>query len=66
MELQRMRKARQMSQAQLAEAVGVTQGYISHLELGMKKNPSIRVLSKIAKALDVPVEDLICWLQKVG
>lgn len=52
------RKLRSMTQSQLAERVGVTQAYICSLENGKRTNPSLQLLLKIARALDVTVEEL--------
>lgn len=38
---------KKQNQAQLAEQIGVTQGYISHLMLGRRKKPSFEIGSKI-------------------
>ena len=46
-------------QEQLAKKCAVTQGYIAQLEAGDKKNPSLDVLKRIAKALGVPVTELL-------
>lgn len=59
MKLQAIRKEKKISQAQLAEMVGVSQSYISHLEIGIKTNPSLQVIRRIAKALAVRVADLM-------
>lgn len=59
MKIHTLRTERNMSQAQLAVMAGVTQGYISHLEVGVKKNPSIKVLMRIAQALEVAVDELL-------
>ncbi|PYN65896.1 MAG: XRE family transcriptional regulator [Candidatus Rokuibacteriota bacterium] len=45
--------------AQLARKSSVTQGYIAKLELGMKKNPSLPTIKKLARALGVPVTELL-------
>jgi len=37
----------------------VTRSYIALLETGRKKNPSLAILQKIAKALGVPVTELL-------
>ena len=47
-----------MTQAQLAEKAGVTQGAISMIELG-KRVPSLDVIVKIAFALGCTVDDLL-------
>lgn len=57
--IRKLREAQPMTQEQLAQKAGVTQGYIGHLERGLKKNPSLPILRKLAKALDVPVGRLL-------
>jgi transcriptional regulator with XRE-family HTH domain len=37
----------------------VTQGYIAQLESGWKKNPSLEILKRLARALGVPVTELL-------
>jgi transcriptional regulator with XRE-family HTH domain len=48
-----------MTQDELAKKAGVTQGYIGHLERGLKRNPSLPTLKKLAKALGVPMAELL-------
>ena len=48
-----------MTQRDLAAKSKVTPGYIAQIELGMKKNPSLDVLKRLAKALGVPVTELL-------
>lgn len=57
--LRTLRIKQELSQNELARMVGVTQGYISALEVGRKENPSIKVLSKIAEVLGTSVGVLI-------
>ena len=57
--LKQRRKEKPMTQAALAEKVGVSQTYIAKLESGDKKNPTVDLLKKIAKALGVPVAELL-------
>ena len=57
--IQRLREEKGLSQRQLASRAGVTNGYISQLEAGDKKNPSLAVLQRLAKALGVPVTGLL-------
>jgi transcriptional regulator with XRE-family HTH domain len=47
-----------LSQEALADLCGVHRTYISQLERGLK-NPTLNVLQKISKALDVPLSELI-------
>ncbi|MDG4650086.1 helix-turn-helix transcriptional regulator [Roseibacterium sp. SDUM158017] len=55
--LRDIRKAKSLSQADLAEMVGVKQATISRIEKGVN-NPSLAVASKIADALNVSVVEL--------
>ena len=57
--VQRQRIAKGMTQAALARKARVTQGYIAQLETGLRKNPSLPVLRRLAKALGVPVAELL-------
>lgn len=53
--IQRQREAKGMTQRDLAGRAG----YIAQLEMGQKKNPSLAVLQRLAKALGVPVTELL-------
>jgi transcriptional regulator with XRE-family HTH domain len=57
--LRRLREGKGMSQLELAKNSTVAQGYISALEAGEKKNPGLDTLKKLAKALGVPVTELL-------
>ena len=57
--IQRLRESKGMTQRDLAEKARVTAGYIAQLEMGTKKNPSLEVLQRLAKALGVPVTELL-------
>jgi transcriptional regulator with XRE-family HTH domain len=57
--IRRLREERKMSQLDLAKKSRVAQGYISALEAGEKQNPGLDVLKKLAKALGVPVTELL-------
>ena len=52
MRLKKLRAARDMSQADLAERSGVSREYIARLETG-HHDPSLSTLVKLAKALKV-------------
>ena len=54
-----LREEKGLSQKALAERVGVTDAYITMLETGVRKNPSLAVLQRLAKALGVPVTELL-------
>lgn len=57
--LQKLRKAKGLTQAELAKKAKVTQAYVAMLERGVKKNPSLAILRRLAKALGVPVAELL-------
>ena len=44
--------------SELAELCHVSAGYLSHLENGSRKNPSIRVMNKISDALNKSITDV--------
>ena len=48
-----------MKQEVLAKRAKVSRGYLAALEAGHKKNPSLAVLQRLAKALGVPVTELL-------
>jgi HTH-type transcriptional regulator, competence development regulator len=48
-----------MTQAELARKAELTEAYVSQLLQGKRKNPSLAVLKRLAKALGVPVTDLL-------
>ena len=52
--LKRLRVAAGLSQATLAERMGVDRAYVSGLELG-QRNPTVVTLWHVAKALEVKI-----------
>jgi len=52
------RQARRMSQEQLAFEAEMKRSYVSDLERG-KRNPSVRALGRLAKALGLEPADLL-------
>jgi len=54
-----LREAKGLTQRDLAKKAEVTPGYIAQLELGQKKNPSLPVLRRLARALGVEVGELL-------
>lgn len=57
--IKKYRKKRNLSQKELAEKCNISTSYIQQIELGQKKNPSLEILIKISKELDVSLLDLI-------
>jgi transcriptional regulator with XRE-family HTH domain len=58
MRLRKLRKARKMSQAALAERAHLTRAYVTRLEAG-QQDPSLSTINALAKALGVPVTELL-------
>ena len=54
-----LKSLREMGLRELAKKAKVPPGYLAELEAGLKKNPSLAVLRKLAKALGVPVTELL-------
>lgn len=57
--LKQLREAADITQDELARKAGVGQPYIALLEAGKKQNPSLAVLKRLARALGVPVTELL-------
>lgn len=57
MRIRYLRKQKGMSQLDLALEADINKNYISDLERG-SRNPSLLILERIAKALDVSLENL--------
>ncbi len=57
--IKKLREQRGMSQRDLAECVHVSGAYIAMLETGKRKNPSLAMLKRLAKALKVKVAELL-------
>lgn len=54
-----LRERRRFTQEVLAQKARVTPGYVAQLELGIRKNPSLDVLRRLARALGVPLSKLL-------
>jgi transcriptional regulator with XRE-family HTH domain len=57
--LRTLREAKGWSQDNLARRVKLTKPYVSMLETGARKQPSLPTLVRLAKALGVPVTELL-------
>lgn len=53
-----IRKIKGITLSKLAKDAGISKGYLSNIENGIKENPSTELLEKIARALDVNVSEL--------
>ena len=56
--IRRLRLERQLSQEEVAHRVGIVTSYFGEIERG-RRNPTIRVLGRIADALDVSLGRLV-------
>lgn len=57
--IKRIREKLGLSQEKLARLADVSNNTIINIEAGKQDNPTIDTLKKIAKVLNVPIEDLI-------
>ena len=57
--LRKLRGGKGLSQEKLARLADVAKNTIIKIEAGKNQNPTLDTLKKIAKALDVSVDDLI-------
>ena len=53
--IKRLREERGLTPEELAKRAGVTKPYVSMIEGGERKSPSLPILKRLAKALGVPV-----------
>lgn len=64
--IEKIRKEKKIKLSALADIVGISPGYLSDLEKGNKKNPSIEKLQAIADALKVPLSGLLSEEEKLN
>ena len=57
MRIKYLRRLKRMSQEDLALEAGVNKNYLSDLERG-ERNPTVKILEKIARALDINLQEL--------
>lgn len=63
--LAQLRKERDLTQAQLAESLGVSQQQVASFEVGRRRVP-VSLLPTLARALAVPVEEILGQEPKPG
>jgi transcriptional regulator with XRE-family HTH domain len=54
-----LRVRRKLTQAELARKIGVTEAYVSMIESGARRTPSLTTLKRLARALGVSVAKLV-------
>jgi len=57
--IKRLRQEKELSQDKLSKLADLSLNTVVKIELGESPNPTIETIQKIAKALDVSVDDLL-------
>jgi XRE family transcriptional regulator, master regulator for biofilm formation len=57
--IRKYRLQKKYSITELSEKAGVSKSYLSYIERGIQENPSLQVLSRLAKTLDITLEELM-------
>ena len=57
--IKRLREAKGLSQEKLARLADVANNTLIKMESGENKNPTLETIKKVAKALEISVDDLI-------
>jgi XRE family transcriptional regulator, master regulator for biofilm formation len=57
--IQELRKKKGLSLSELAERANMSKSYLSNIERNVNQNPSIQILEKIARVLEVDFRTLI-------
>ena len=57
--IRQLRERKNLTQEELAKKAGITRSHLSLLEAGHRRNPSLDVLKRLARALGVPVTELL-------
>ena len=55
----KLREGQGLTQRDLAKKAKVTAAYVAMIKTGVRKNPSLAILKRLAKALNVPVTELL-------
>lgn len=58
------RKQKKMNLVEMANKVGITPGYLCHLEKGTRANPSIKVMEKICNVLNKSITEVFFQRKK--
>ena len=57
--IQMLRKNKRLSLSELSERAGVAKSYLSSIERGIQRNPSIQFLEKVGVVLGISVEEFL-------
>lgn len=56
--IKKYRKDQGLNLEEMSKKIGISTGYLCHLENGTRKNPSIEVMEKISKALEKTIAEI--------
>lgn len=62
----RIRELRGINKISFAKRIGISPGYLSDIENNIKKNPSLKILGKMATILEVESSELISTEEKLS
>ncbi|MGC4377805.1 helix-turn-helix domain-containing protein [Fictibacillus sp. Mic-4] len=57
--VKKYREEKGLSLSALADKAGIAKSYLSSLERNIQTNPSVQLLEKLSKVLEIPVENLL-------
>ncbi|GLV13111.1 transcriptional regulator [Alicyclobacillus hesperidum] len=57
--LKHFRQQKGLTLTELADKANVAKSYLSAIERGLQRNPSIQVIEKLAHVLNVPVQEFV-------
>ena len=56
--IKKYRKEQGLNLEEMSKKIGISTGYLCHLEKGTRKNPSIEVMERISKALEKTIAEV--------
>lgn len=56
--IRKYRKDKKITLEELAKEIGISTGYLCHLEKGTRNNPSTTIMEKIAKGLNKSIAEV--------
>ncbi len=57
-EIRKYRKEKGLTLKELSKKLGITPGYLCHLEKGTRENPSVKLIKKISEELEKSVDEI--------
>lgn len=63
--LRLLRTYHQLTQTELAKRLGISNSYLSELEKGVSKEPSIELLNKYAEIFKMPVSSILLFSEQI-